>query len=32
MLQNMVKKCGKMLQEQVKNMEKCIYEVDLAGL
>lgn len=32
MLQNMAKKCGKMLQEPMKNAEKCIYEVNLAGL
>ena len=32
MLQNMVKKCRKMLQEQMKNTEKCNYEVELAGV
>ena len=32
MLQNTVKNLGKMLQEPMKNTEKCIYEVELAGL
>lgn len=32
MLQNMVKKCGKMLQEQAENTEKSIYKVNLTGL
>ncbi len=32
MLQNTVKNLGKMLQEQMKNTEKCNYEVELAGV
>ena len=32
MLQNIVKKCGKMLQKPIKNTEKCNYEVELAGV